>query len=102
MLYFKIMEVKDLRIKVIMEILKNMRVFKLYFWEIIFMGKFLILREFEKLWLSKYFYICLVVVFLFWVLLVLVFVVIFGVCIIIKMLLILGTVLFAFVTFRIL
>lgn len=101
-LHTKIMEAKDSRIKATSETLKSMRVLKLHSWETIYLNKLLELRKVERNWLKRYLYTCSAVAFLFWASPTLVSVFTFGVCIIVKMPLVSGTVLSALATFRIL
>ncbi|KAM7273630.1 hypothetical protein ACFE04_028294 [Oxalis oulophora] len=98
----KIMEAKDSRIKATSETLKTMKVLKMHSWESRFLNKILLIRESERNWLKKYLYTSSAVAFLFWVSPVLVLVITFGVCILMKTPLASGTVLSALATFRIL
>ncbi|XP_021899667.1 putative ABC transporter C family member 15 [Carica papaya] len=101
-LHSKIMEAKDSRIKATAEMLRCMRVLKLYSWESTFLDKLLQLREIERNWLRKYLYSCSAVAFLFWASPTLVSVITFGVCVFLNTPLTSGTVLSALATFRIL
>ncbi|KAJ0969122.1 hypothetical protein J5N97_021999 [Dioscorea zingiberensis] len=101
-LHSKIMEAKDSRIKVTAEALKCMRILKLHTWENAYLNKILELRDLEKKWLKRYLYTCSAIAFLFWASPMLVSVVTFSVCILVKMPLTPGPVLSALATFRIL
>ncbi|KAH7515548.1 hypothetical protein FEM48_Zijuj10G0038500 [Ziziphus jujuba var. spinosa] len=101
-LHSKIMDAKDVRIKMTSETLKSMRVLKLHSWEPRFLKKLLELRETERSWLKRYLYTCSAVAFLFWASPTLVSVVTFSVCILLHTPLTAGTVLSALATFRIL
>ncbi|KAJ6769216.1 ATP-BINDING CASSETTE SUB-FAMILY C [Salix koriyanagi] len=101
-LHSRIMEAKDSRNRATSEILKSMRVLKLYSWEPTFLKKLLQLRETERNWLRKYLYTSSAITFLFWASPTLVSVVTFGVCVLLKKPLTTGAVLSALATFRIL
>ncbi|KAF9591438.1 hypothetical protein IFM89_004136, partial [Coptis chinensis] len=98
----KIMEAKDSRMKATSETLKSMRVLKLHSWETTFLKKILELRQTERSWLKRYLYLRAAVVVLFWISPILVSVITFGVCVLVKTPLTSGTVLSALATFRIL
>lgn len=101
-LHSMIMEAKDSRIKTTAETLKCMRILKLHSWENAYLNKILKLRDLERKWLKRYLYTCSAIAFLFWTSPMLVSVVTFGVCILVKMPLTPGSVLSALATFRIL
>ncbi|KAM0947029.1 putative ABC-type xenobiotic transporter [Dioscorea sansibarensis] len=101
-LHSMIMEAKDSRIKTTAETLKCMRILKLHAWENAYLNKILKLRDLERKWLKRYLYTCSAIAFLFWTSPMLVSVVTFGVCILVKMPLTPGSVLSALATFRIL
>ncbi|XP_072966006.1 ABC transporter C family member 3-like [Typha angustifolia] len=96
------MESKDVRMKAMSEILRNMRILKLQGWEMKFLSKIVGLRKTETNWLKKYSYISTMVTFVFWGAPTFVAVVTFGACMIMGIPLESGKVLSALATFRVL
>ncbi|KAM4092226.1 hypothetical protein ACJW30_06G023100 [Castanea mollissima] len=98
----KIMESKEKRMKVTLEILMSMRILKLQGWEMKFLAKIMELRKTEAGWLKKYVYTSAMTSFVFWGAPTFVSVVTFGSCMLMGIPLESGKLLSALATFRIL
>ncbi|KAJ3694201.1 hypothetical protein LUZ60_009681 [Juncus effusus] len=98
----KMMESKDVRMKAMSEILRNMRILKLQAWEMKFLSKIVDLRKIEESWIKKFVYANAGVIFLFWGTPTFVAVVTFGTCALMGTPLESGKVLSALATFRVL
>jgi ABC-type bacteriocin/lantibiotic exporter with double-glycine peptidase domain len=98
----KMMEAKDVRMKTMSEVLRNMRVLKLQGWEIKFLQKICNLRKTEANWLKKSVYAKAGVTVFFWATPTFVAVVTFGACMIMGIPLSTGNILSALATMRML
>lgn len=98
----KMMESKDVRMKAMSEILRNMRILKLQGWEMKFLSRIIELRKAETNWLRKYVYTSAMVTFVFWGAPTFVAVVTFGACMMLGIPLESGKVLSSLATFRVL
>jgi ABC-type multidrug transport system fused ATPase/permease subunit len=98
----KMMEAKDVRMKAMSEVLRNMRILKLQGWEMKFLQKIINQRKNEASWIKKFVYANAGVTFLFWGTPTFVAVATFGTCIILGIPLSSGKVLSALATFRVL
>ncbi|XP_078175277.1 ABC transporter C family member 3-like [Carex rostrata] len=98
----KMMEAKDVRMKAMSEVLRNMRILKLQGWEMKFLQKIINQRKNEASWIKKFVYANAGVTFLLWGTPTFVAVVTFGTCIILGIPLSSGKVLSALATFRVL
>uniref|UniRef100_A0A8R7UAP3 ABC transporter C family member 13 n=2 Tax=Triticum urartu TaxID=4572 RepID=A0A8R7UAP3_TRIUA len=98
----KLMDCKDVRMKVTSEILRNMRILKLQGWEMKFLSKINDLRTTETSWLKKYLYTWTAATFVFWGAPTFVAVATFGACMLLGIPLESGKVLSALATFRVL
>ncbi|KAM0933329.1 putative ABC-type xenobiotic transporter [Dioscorea sansibarensis] len=98
----KIMECRDKRIKATSEILRNMRILKLYGWEMRFLSKILELRKNEMNWLKKYLYTEVILTFVYWSAPIFVSVATFSACLLMGVPLESGKVLSALATFNML
>ncbi|XP_058074505.1 ABC transporter C family member 3-like isoform X1 [Magnolia sinica] len=98
----KLMKSKDVRMKAMSEILRNMRILKLQGWEMKFLSKIVELRKDETSWLKKYVYTSAMTTFVFWGAPTFVSVITFGACMLMGIPLESGKILSALATFRIL
>ncbi|KAJ4794702.1 ABC subfamily C transporter [Rhynchospora pubera] len=98
----KMMEAKDVRMKAMSEVLRNMRILKLQGWEMKFLQKIIDLRKNEQSWIKKFVYANAGVTFLFWGTPTFVAVIAFGTCMLMGIPLSSGKVLSALATFRVL
>jgi ABC-type bacteriocin/lantibiotic exporter with double-glycine peptidase domain len=98
----KMMESKDVRMKTMSEVLRNMRVLKLQGWEMKFLSKICSLRKTEVNWLKKLVYAEAGLTVFFWATPTFVAVVTFGACMIMGIPLSTGKVLSALATIRML
>ncbi|KAF3341336.1 ABC transporter C family member 3 [Carex littledalei] len=98
----KMMEAKDVRMKAMSEVLRNMRILKFQGWEMKFLQKIINQRKNEASWIKKFVYTNAGVTFLFWGTPTFVAVVTFGTCILLGIPLSSGKVLSALATFRVL
>ncbi|KAL6544998.1 hypothetical protein OROHE_009905 [Orobanche hederae] len=97
-----LMEAKDNRMKLTMEILRNMRILKLQGWETSFLSRIFKLRKIETLWLKKYMLNSAMMTFVYGVAPTFVALVTFGSCIFLRVPLEAGKILSAIATFRVL
>ncbi|KAL6513255.1 hypothetical protein OROGR_020741 [Orobanche gracilis] len=97
-----LMEAKDNRMKLTMEILRNMRILKLQGWETSFLSRIFQLRKIETSWLKKYMLNSAMMTFVYGVAPTFVVLVTFGSCIFLRVSLEAGKILFAIATFRVL
>ncbi|XP_042486112.1 ABC transporter C family member 3-like [Macadamia integrifolia] len=98
----ELMDSKDQRMKVTSEALRNMRILKLQGWEMKFLANIIELRNFETRWLKKLLYTLAMTSFFFLSAPMLVSVVTFGFCVLMRIPLESGKVLSAIATFEIL
>ncbi|KAF5774238.1 putative ABC-type xenobiotic transporter [Helianthus annuus] len=98
----KLMEYKDKRMKTTFEILKNMRILKLYGWEMKFLSRINDIRNDEAHWLYKFVFAMAVTCNAFWVAPTLVAIATFGTSMLVGIPLDSGKVLSAIATFKIL
>nr|XP_043627740.1 ABC transporter C family member 3-like isoform X2 [Erigeron canadensis] len=98
----KLMIYKDKRMKTTSEILKNMRILKLYGWEMKFLSRIVDIRSDEAHWLYKYMFTMAMTSFAFWVAPTFVAIATFGTCILVGAPLDSGRMLSALATFKIL
>ncbi|XP_078158698.1 ABC transporter C family member 3-like isoform X1 [Carex rostrata] len=98
----KMMEAKDVRMKAMSEVLRNMRILKLQGWEMKFLQKIINQRKNEASWIKKFMYVNAGITFLFSGTPTFVAVVTFGTCILLGIPLSSGKVLSALATFRVL
>lgn len=98
----KMMESKDRRLKATSETLRNMKILKLYGWEMRFLSKIIELRKDEMSWLRKFLYTEVITTFVYWGAPIFVSVVTFLSCILMGIPLKSGKVLSALATFGIL
>ncbi|XP_027351838.1 ABC transporter C family member 3-like [Abrus precatorius] len=98
----KLMELKDKRMKVTSEILKNMKILKLQAWEMKFLSKIFQLRKTEETWLKKFLVSLVIIRFLLFNAPTFIAVVTFGACALIGIPLESGKILSALATFEIL
>ncbi|EXC22157.1 ABC transporter C family member 3 [Morus notabilis] len=98
----KLMASKDVRMKAMSEILRNMRILKLQGWEMKFLSKITELRKIEEGSLRTYLYTWAMTVFVFWGAPTFVSVVTFGTCMLLGIPLDSGKILSSLATFRIL
>lgn len=97
----RIMSAKDARMKVMAEVLKNMRILKLQAWEMRFLKKLAALRSVEYGWLSRFHFTQAASLGLFWGAPLLVALVTFGSCLLLGIPLTTGRVLTSLATLRI-
>ncbi|KAJ3688028.1 hypothetical protein LUZ61_017192 [Rhynchospora tenuis] len=98
----EMMEAKDVRMKVMSEVLHNMRILKFQGWEMKFLEKIISLRKNEESWIKKFVYVNSGLTFLLWGTPTFVAVITFGTCMLMGVPLESGKVLSALATFRIL
>ncbi|XP_002967127.2 putative ABC transporter C family member 15 [Selaginella moellendorffii] len=98
----KIMEAKDARMRATSECLKSMRILKAQAWEKAYLQKLEALRGVEYGWLKKSFLTQAAIIFLFWTSPMIIGVVTFGTCVVLKIPLTTGKVLSTLATFRVL